>query len=257
MTIKDVRAFANLAVNAQAVLNAKRTSLKKGRVEVYGAIGGGFWSDGISAKQFAKAVKDLGDVETIEVYINSEGGSVTEGRDMYNTLVQHKATVEVEIGGLAASAATFLAMAGDTIRINEGALFMIHNASLITWGDARAHEASAKLLHTVNDIIIDTYMARTGIARSRLVDWMNDETWFSGKEAVDHGFATDLIPNKTGDAENTSKLENALKFAADRVQLQNIVACGQNRVAFNKVPPQLQPNRAAAQAILARHKGLS
>lgn len=249
MKLEDVRALAGLAAAVPTNLVAKRTSVKKGRIEVYGAIGGGFWSDGISAKKFNDEVKKLGNVDEIDLYINSEGGVVTEARDMYNVLVQHKAKINVEIGGLAASAATFLAMAGDTIAINEGALFMIHNASLITWGDARDHEASAKLLHTVNDIIVDTYIARTSIARKRLVDWMNDETWFSGKEAVEHGFATELIPNKGAET------QNAVNFAAKRVEMYNLVACGQKKIAFNKVPALLRPNRLQAMAILAKHKG--
>lgn len=247
--MNHITAFARLQQSNPANLVAKKTAAKRGKLEVYGAIGGGFWSDGITAKRFNDELKKLGDVEHIDLHINSEGGQVTEARDMYNALVQHGAQIHVEIGGLAASAATFLAMAGDTISISEGALFMIHNASLITFGDAREHDKSAKLLRTVNDTIIDTYMARTKIPRQKLAKWMDDETWFSGKEAVDHGFATDLIPNK---GEETVKDMN---FAASRIEMHNLAACGDRRLAFNRVPPQLQPNQLKARAILARLRG--
>jgi ATP-dependent Clp protease, protease subunit len=251
--MKDVLAFAlTAAKDFPSRVTAKRVSVKKGKIEVYGAIGGGFWSDGITAKDFKKQLKDLGAVDEIDLHINSEGGMVTEARDMYHALQDHPATVNVTIGGLAASAATFLAMAGDSIAISEGALFMIHNASLVTFGGIPEHEGSIRLLKSVNETIIDTYVARTKINRKKVTDWMDAETWFTGKEAVDHGFADTMIPNKGREGED----DEATNFAANRVQLQNkVVACGKPGLAFNKVPVQLRPNHQRAQAILAKLKG--
>jgi ATP-dependent Clp protease protease subunit len=111
--------------------------------------------------KFADDLKALGNVKTIDLRINSEGGSVFDGKAMYTQLVEHKAKVITHIDGLAASAASFIAMAGDEIEIAEGGFVMIHNAWLFAMGDARELRRTADLLDTVNGTIIDVYVART------------------------------------------------------------------------------------------------
>src|SRR6185369_10879333 len=106
-------------------------------IYLYGVIGGDWFGEGVTAKQFADDLKKLGNVKTIDLRINSEGGSVFDGKAMYSLLNEHPAKVVTHIDGLAASAASFLAMAGDEIEIAEGAFVMIHNAYTIAMGDAR------------------------------------------------------------------------------------------------------------------------
>ena len=145
---------------------------------------------------------------------------------MYSLLVSSGAKINVMIDGFAASAASYLAMAGDTISIAEGGFFMIHEARGAGSGTAADLEQTAKVLRDVTDSIAGIYVSRTGIAKSTILDWMAEETWFDGPEAVERGFATALIPNKRADAtaygdafENTPR-----ELMQGESKLKNIVA---------------------------------
>lgn len=192
-----------------------------------------WFGEGITAKSFERELKALGDVNVIDLRINSEGGSVHDARAIYNLLNQHKARKEVHIDSLAASAASFIAMVGDSISMAESGFFMIHNARMFGGGDAKDWEAGAKFLHTVNRTIADTYTARTGNSASKIKDWMDAETWFTGQEALDEGFATAIVKNKTAD---------------------DAKACVTVDPAFEyrNVPAALRTNRAKAMALLGR-----
>lgn len=167
----------------------------RGEIWLYGLIGLDFWGDGVTAKQFADDLKALGNVSTIDLRLNSDGGVVTDARAMYNLLVEHKAEVRVHIDGIAASAASFLAMAGNDIEIAEGGFVMIHNARGMTLGEAEDHRRMADLLDTMNGTIRKTYGARTGNSDAKLKEWMAAETWFDGNDAVANGFADRIVPN--------------------------------------------------------------
>jgi len=130
-------------------------------------------------------------VETIVVRMNSPGGSVFDGDAMYNALVRHPAYIRVEVDGLAASAASCVAMAGDEIVMAQNALMMIHNPWTLAWGTADELRAQAALLDKLTDTIVDGYLGHTGdkSTRGQIIDWMTAETWFSAQEAVDVGLA--------------------------------------------------------------------
>jgi ATP-dependent protease ClpP protease subunit len=125
----------------EVTATAKRQGRCAPRSMLYGVIGEiylyDWFGDGVTAKQFADDLKALGNVKTIDLRINSEGGSVFDGKAMYSLLNEHKAKIIVHIDGLAASAASFVAMAGDEIEIAEGGFVMIHNAYMVAMGDAR------------------------------------------------------------------------------------------------------------------------
>jgi len=163
---------------------------------LYGPIGKDYFGDGISGSSFTKELKALGDVRNIDLRIDSPGGAITDARVIYSRLVEHKAKINVKIDGYAASAASWIAMAGDSIAISEGAFIMIHNARGMAFGEADELEKTAKLLRTMSDTIADTYVARTKIAKKKIVSWMNEETWFTGIQAVENGFADEMMPNK-------------------------------------------------------------
>lgn len=162
-------------------------------VYIYGDIGG--WWDGIQADAFAKEIDALG-VETINVRLNSPGGVVFDGIAIYNALVRHKATVIVHIDGIAASIASVIAMAGDEVRIAEGAHVMIHKPWSIAVGDADAMRKEGEILDKLEAGILDIYEARTDQARDQLSKWLAAETWFGAQEAVDAGFADTVVPAK-------------------------------------------------------------
>lgn len=206
---------------------------KRGEIIMYGTIGMDWFGDGITAKSFEKELKALGAVDAIDLRINSEGGSVHDARAIYNLLVQHKARVDVHIDSLAASAASFIAMAGDSITMAESGFFMIHNARMFAGGTAEDFEAAAKFLRTVNRTIADTYTARTGNSASKIKDWMDAETWFTGQEALDEGFATAIVKNKT----------------ADDARAQVTV---DPAFEYRNVPAAFRTNRAKAMVLLGR-----
>jgi len=203
----------------------------RGEIWVYGIIGMDWFGEGVTAKQFARDLKALGKVKDIDLRINSDGGVVTEARAMYNLLVEHEAHVVTHIDGIAASAASFLAMAGDEILIAEGGFVMIHNARGRTFGEAEDHRRMADVLDQVNKTISDTYVARTKQDAAQVKKWMDAETWFDGKEAVEHGFADKIVENK-------------LKVAA------SLAHSGM----FKNLPASLRPNRAAAVAAIDKMK---
>lgn len=173
----------------------KKTASDRAEIYVYGLIGVDWFGDGVSAKSFANDLKALGKVKTIDLRINSEGGDVFAGKAMYSLLVDHEAKIITHVDGLAASAASFVAMAGDEIEISEGAFFMIHNCWTWAMGDSNDMRRTATLLDEVNATVRDVYVSRTKNSAADIEKWMTDETWMNGKEAKQKGFADRVIEN--------------------------------------------------------------
>jgi ATP-dependent Clp protease protease subunit len=201
----------------------------KGEIYLYGVIGDTFFSEGVTATQFSKDLKALGDVKEIDVRINSEGGDVFQGRTIYTLLKEHKAKTTVHVDGLAASIASLIAMAGDEILMAEGSFMMIHNPWTFAIGDANEMRRTADLLDTIAGTMIDTYAERSGAKRDDIVKWCNAETWMTAAETVERGFA--------------DKMSEPMKVAAS-VSMPR---------AFKNLPAHLRPNRARAQAMLDRY----
>lgn len=162
---------------------------------VYEEIGEG-WFGGLGAKAFAEELTALGPLSTINLRINSPGGDVFEGVAIYNTLANHPAKVNVFIDGLAASIASVVAMAGDTIAIAENAMMMIHNPWALAMGESKDMVKMAELLDKIKETMVGTYAQRTGQDAKAVSDIMDAETWLTGQEAVDQGFADSVIPVK-------------------------------------------------------------
>jgi ATP-dependent protease ClpP protease subunit len=162
-------------------------------VFIYGDIGG--WLDGIDAETFAKELAEM-DVKQLDVRINSGGGYVFDGIAIYNAIARHPAHTTMHIEGIAASIASVIPMAGDEIKIYEGTRMMIHKPWSFAIGDADAMRKEGDILDALQSDILDLYEARTGKERKDLTKWMDAETWFSAKEAVDKGFADEMVPAK-------------------------------------------------------------
>lgn len=144
----------------------------------------------------ATAPKDIVLPETsepIEVIINSGGGDVYAGSEIYTHLRDYAGHVTVKVVGIAASAASVIAMAGDVVEISPTAQIMIHNVSTMVYGDHRdmAHEAG--VLEGFNQSIANSYVAKTGLEMGDLLDLMGKETWFTAQQAVEHGFADKVM----------------------------------------------------------------
>ncbi len=188
--------FAALAAHTSPrwSLDAEESTAK---LHLYGAIGG-WWGD-IDAAQIVPAIRDL-DVDTIEVFVNSPGGDVYDGVAIRNALRQHKARVVVTIDGLAASAASFIAVAGDEVIMGENAELMIHEAWSIAIGDAADMRTAADDLDRISDNIAGMYAAKAGGDPSAWRALMKAETWYSAPEAVAAGLADRLDSDDTDTA---------------------------------------------------------
>jgi ATP-dependent Clp protease protease subunit len=143
---------------------------------------------GVTAKMFNRMLAEVKTPKGV-LKINSPGGDVFDGIAMHNDLAAHPADWTVQVTGLAASAASIVAMAGDRIEIAENAFLMIHNAWTITLGDKHELGEVADLLAQIDGALADTYVARTGKKRDEIEKMMDAETWLGGKEAVAQGFA--------------------------------------------------------------------
>ena len=164
-----------------------------GEIWLYGPIGADWFGDGVTATKFKDDLRALGDVKTIDLRINSDGGLVTDARAMHTLLVEHPAKIITHIDGIAASAASFVALAGEEIIIAEHGFLMIHNARGGCYGEARDMRHTAQILEMMNGTIRDTYAARTRQTTAQIQAWMDAETWFTGTEAVEHGFADRVV----------------------------------------------------------------
>nr|DAM81550.1 MAG TPA: Putative ATP dependent Clp protease [Caudoviricetes sp.] len=133
---------------------------------------------------------DSGD---ITVWINSPGGDVFAAAQIYNMLRDYKGHVTVKIDGLAASAASVIAVAGDTVLVSPVAMMMIHNPATLAMGNTKDMEAAISMLNEVKESILNAYVDKTGLSRNKLSKMMDDETWFNAKKAVELGFADKVL----------------------------------------------------------------
>lgn len=194
--------------DSSSVRYVNRMALKPGRVRVnadagngeaevliYGDIGGGWWDEGITAESITNEIAGI-DADIINVRINSGGGLVFEGLAIYQAFARHDAKIIMHVDSIAASIASVILMAGDEIRISEGANVMIHKPWSGVWGDADAMRKEAEILDQLQAGLINIYEARTDAKRADLESWVNAETWFLGQQAVDAGFADVIVPAK-------------------------------------------------------------
>jgi ATP-dependent protease ClpP protease subunit len=173
-------------------------------VSIYDEIGG--W--GVTASEFVADLKGI-TARSITLNINSPGGDVFDGLAILNALRQHTSSVNVVIDGMAASAASFIAMAGDTVKIAPNAMMMIHDASGLCIDNAKGMREMADLLDKTSQNIASIYASRAG---GDVEDWraaMQAETWYTDQEAVDAGLADEILGSDTG----TTKPENVAPVA--------------------------------------------
>ncbi|TXH10574.1 MAG: Clp protease ClpP [Hyphomicrobiaceae bacterium] len=162
-----------------------------GKLMLYGYVGDTYWDDGFTSSQVVRALASLSG--PLDVHVNSGGGIAFEGVAIYQALRAYSSVhgaVTVHIDAIAASAASVIAMAGDEIVMPEGAMMMIHNASAITMGTKDDHEKSAAALGKIDASMAQLYASRTGQDEGAVQAMMDEETWLTGTEAVEKGFAT-------------------------------------------------------------------
>ena len=157
-----------------------------------GAIAEETWyGDEVTPKQFkSELMSDKGD---ITIWINSPGGDVFAAAQIYNMLMDYPGKVTVKIDGIAASAASVIAMAGGEVLMSPVSMLMIHNPITIAFGDAVEMEKAIAMLNEVKESIINAYEIKTGMSRTKISHLMDAETWFNAKKAVELGFADSIL----------------------------------------------------------------
>lgn len=150
---------------------------------------------GITEGNVSEALKNS-DADSVTLNINSPGGDAFQGVAIHNVLAQSSKQVHVNVVGLAASAASIVAMAGDTITMHSGSMLMIHPAQAMGMGSADDMRKLADTLDTVTGSIADIYVAKTGLAKTKVLDLMQAETWMDATDAVKQGFATTTASDK-------------------------------------------------------------
>ena len=169
-----------------------------------GAIAEETWyGDEITPKQFkAELYSESGD---ITIWLNSPGGDVFAASQIYNMLMDYPGKVTVKIDGLAASAASVIAMAGGEVLISPVAMIMIHNPMTIAFGDTEEMSKAIAMLSEVKESIINAYELKTGLSRTKLSHLMDEESWFNAKKAVELGFADQILFSKESEATPTNE----------------------------------------------------
>jgi len=185
-------------------------------ISIYDAIGYDYWTgEGVTARRVASALRTLG-AGPVTVNVNSPGGDMFEGLAIYNLLREHKGDVTVKVLGIAASAASIIAMAGDTVQIARAAFFMVHNSWVIAAGNRNDLRETADWLEPFDAAMADIYVARTGADTKAITKLMDAESWIGGSAAIEQGFADELLPSDQvgqGDAKAQAHAARRLEAA--------------------------------------------
>ncbi|AFJ98848.1 head maturation protease, ClpP-related [Cronobacter sakazakii] len=161
-------------------------------ISIFDVIGADYWGEGVTASRIAGALRSLNGAD-VTVNINSPGGDMFEGLAIYNLLREYDGKVTVKVLGLAASAASIIAMAGDEVQIGRGAFLMIHNCWVYAMGNRHDLAQIAADMAPFDKAMSDIYQARSGLDAETVDRMMDGETYIGGSEAVEKGFADSLL----------------------------------------------------------------
>lgn len=167
-------------------------------LELNGTIAEESWFDDDVTPQLFKDELNAGNGD-ITVWINSPGGDCVAAAQIYNMLSNYAGKVTVKIDGIAASAASVIAMAGDTVLVSPVSMMMIHNPATIAWGDSAEMQKAIAMLDEVKESIINAYEIKTGLDRKKLSKLMDAETWMDANSAVEYGFADEIMQRNTAE----------------------------------------------------------
>lgn len=181
-------------------------------ITIFDVIGQDYWTgEGVTAKRIAGALRAIGD-KPVTVMINSPGGDMFEGLAIYSLLREHPAEVTVKVLGLAASAASIIAMAGDSVEIARAGFLMIHNAWIYAAGNRHEFREYADYLEPFDRSMADIYAARTGMDMKEVQKIMDAESWIGGSDAIDQGFADSLLASDEIRVDENSEARAAVKL---------------------------------------------
>lgn len=177
----------------------KNAANKSGELYIYGVITSYKWDESdTTAQSFKNELEALGDIDTLNVYINSPGGSVFQGQAIHTILKRHKAAVNVHIDGIAASIASVIAMAGDKVYMPKNAMMMIHKPWNVIAGNANALRKAADALDKIEESVVEAYLSKTGdaVSQEKLSQMLDDETWLTAQECLEYGLCDEVVEAK-------------------------------------------------------------
>ena len=189
--MRDKKKFWNWK-NRKVLNQETNEEIVERTLELYGTIAEESWFDDDFTPQMFKDELNAGSGD-ITVWINSPGGDCVAAAQIYNMLANYKGNVTVKIDGIAASAASVIAMAGNTVLMSPVSMMMIHNPATVAFGDHTEMAKAIEMLEGVKDSIINAYALKTGMSRVKLSRLMDAETWMDATKAVELGFADDII----------------------------------------------------------------
>ena len=204
-------------------------------LELYGTIAEESWfDDDVTPRMFKEElVSGSGD---ITVWINSPGGDCVAASQIYSMLMDYKGNVTIKIDGIAASAASVIAMAGTKVLMAPTALMMIHNPMTGAFGDCEEMQKAIEMLNEVKESIINAYEIRTNLSRAKLSHLMSSETWMNAKKAIELGFADEILTD-----EKTVTDVPAFAFSSNAVETALINKITAKAKPVVKDEPKVQP----------------
>ncbi|WP_430508420.1 head maturation protease, ClpP-related [Rossellomorea marisflavi] len=190
------------------VFKAEAINADTHKLTIYGDIGESWWGDYVTASEIENALKTI-TAKHIDVHINSYGGDVFEGIAIYNQLKNHEATITTHVDGIAASAASLIAMAGDEVIMNVGSMLMIHEGATMAWGNKGDVRKTLNALEGIDHSIADIYMTKFAGERVDIDTMITNETWFTSDEAIESGLA-DRVNEKEPVEADPEEVKNSI-----------------------------------------------
>ena len=183
----------------------------------------------------------------ITVWINSPGGDCVAAAQIYNMLMNYKGNVTIKIDGIAASAASVIAMAGTKVIMSPVSMMMIHNPATVAFGDSADMQKAIAMLDEVKESIINAYEIKTGLSRAKLSHLMDAETWMDANSAIEMGFADEIMQRNVSDSIEAPKVSMVFSQAAVTNSLMDKLS------AKCRIQPKSEPeNKVSADSLMER-----
>ena len=229
-----------------SVIAAKDEADEPAEILIHGSIGFSFWGDGVTGKEFTDALNGIAKGTKIIVGVNSQGGEVGEGLAIFNAIQRRSADITVRIDGYALSIASFFPLAASEVLTPESALWMIHNVWTGAQGNAGDMRKAADMLDKHDDVLVAEYARHTGKSEDAIRAAMEEETWLTGKEAIEWGLADKLSDNEPAlDVLDFSGMQNST-FKKIPSNCRAIILAAAKGEQSNTLPKGKQPITSAA-----------
>ena len=243
--MRDKKKFWNWK-NRKVLNQETNEEIVERTLELYGTIAEESWFDDDFTPQMFKDELNAGSGD-ITVWINSPGGDCVAAAQIYNMLANYKGNVTVKIDGIAASAASVIAMAGHTVLMSPVSMMMIHNPMTVAFGDSSEMQKAIEMLGSVKDSIINAYEIKTGLSRARLSHLMDAETWMDANSAIEMGFADEIMQRNVSDNIEVPKVSMVFSQAAVTNSLMDKLS------AKCRIQPKSEPtNKVSADSLMER-----